>query len=70
MLKTIADEQAQQRKDQIVMKETMQCMEAQMRDIHDVLVKQPQLVLPLKEWKSGIEVQLVIIERLYLKYKI
>lgn len=35
---------------------------AQISDLHKALIEQSRLDLPLKVWKSGVEIQLVIID--------
>lgn len=48
--------------EQVLMRQAFQLLQAQIKDIHDAVVSSENLVLPLKEWKSGVEVKLVIIE--------
>lgn len=61
MLREIAGIQTEQNEGQVQMQQVLKVMQAQMKDMHDALISPVVLQLPLREWKMGMEVKLVII---------
>lgn len=61
VLREIAGIQTEQNEGQVQMQQVLKVMQAQMKDMHDALISPVVLQLPLREWKMGMEVKLVII---------